>query len=388
MKRPTKITFVKAFEPYGWYVGCGDYLDEITKEIQREVLAYVDSIQYGEDNAQYVFSHDYEGVELANGVYTDLVGVNNYDLEDIRGAKVYQEQIAICVEENGGYLTHYWPTVDGNGYYKKMTYVAPLDKWGWIIGTGVDVTALDEMIQVKQKALKVFIWQRLLVILLVLAILIGVSMLHINRFTSKIRKNFSVFKEYMISAKDKLTPIEVDHLDYADFSELAKVTNSMTEEINRLLHYDELTGLYNRRCFNEHFDKALESFPKDTGLILMDIDRFKRINDNFGHKVGDETLSIIAKLIKDNTPSKGSAGRFGGEEFIVVLPSASLEESVISAEAIRMAIERHYIDTINGHITISIGIAHSSEWSVQDLFKQADKNLYYAKESGRNRTEY
>jgi diguanylate cyclase (GGDEF)-like protein len=387
-KAHKKITFVKAFEPYGWYVGCGDYLDEITKEIQREVLAYVDSIQYGEDNAQYVFLHDYNGVELANGVYTDMVGVNNYDLEDIRGAKVYQEQIAICLEENGGYLTHYWPTVDGNGYYKKMTYVAPLTKWEWVIGTGVDVTALDEMIHVKQEELKVFIWKRLLIILFVLAVLVGFSMIHINRFTAKIKKNFSVFKEYMISAKDKLTPIEVDHLDYADFSELAKVTNSMTDQINRLLHYDELTGLYNRRCLNDHFDKALDGYPKDTGLILMDIDRFKRINDSYGHKVGDETLRIIAKLIKENTPDKGSAGRFGGEEFIVVMPDVSLEETILTAENIRKAIEDYYIVPIEGYITISAGIAHSLDWSKHDLFKEADKKLYLAKESGRNKIEY
>ncbi len=383
-----KITFVKAFEPYGWYLGCGDYLDEITKEIQQEVIAYVDSIQYGEDDVQYVFLHDYKGVELANGVYPEMVGVNNYDLEDINGSLVYQEQINICTELGGGYLTHFWPTIDGKGHYKKLTYVAPLAKWGWVIGTGVDVTELDEMIKKKEQELKHFIWQRVLIIFLILGLLITVSMLYVKRFMSKVKKNFSVFRDCMISAKMKLIPIDVESLDYVDFEELAEVTNSMTERINQLLHYDELTGIYNRRYIKEIFNSVLEESSTRTGIILLDIDYFKRINDRFGHEIGDQVLVTIADLIEKSIPDRGFAGRFGGEEFIVVIPEASLEETSAVAESVRKSIEAYYVDVIDGYMTVSCGVAHSSSWHKGELFKQADKKLYLAKELGRNRTEF
>lgn len=383
-----KITFVRAFEPYGWYLGCGDYIDEIEKDIQEEILAYVDSIQYGENNEQYVFLHDYNGVELANGVYPELVGNNYYDLEDIKGSKVYQEQIKLCIESGGGFLTHYWPKAHEEGYYKKLTYVAPLPKWNWVIGTGVDVSNLDQMIKNREKELQGFIWERILIILTVLVLLVVVSMFYVKGLMAKIKKNFQVFRDSMISAKMKLVKIDVDSLDYADFSELAEVTNSMTERINQLLHFDVLTGVFNRRYIMETFDNVLKKSPDETGIIVFDIDYFKKVNDQFGHEVGDQTLLIIASTIKNNLPESAFVGRFGGEEFIGVLPSTSIQDTIDVAEKIRMSVETLYIEAIHGSVTISGGVAHSSQWEKEDLFKQADHKLYQAKELGRNRIEY
>jgi diguanylate cyclase (GGDEF)-like protein len=383
-----KITFVKEFEPYGWYVGCGDYVDEITKEIQKEVLDYVESIQYGEDKNRYVFLHDYNGIELANGVYPQLVGVNNYDLEDSFGSKVYQDQITVCKENGGGYLTHYWPMSEGEGQYKKMTYVAPLEKWEWVIGTGVDVSAIDEQIRMKQAQLKTFIWQRVLIIFLVLSILVMISALRVKHFTSKVKRNFSVFRDYMISAEKDLKAIDIEHLDYTDFSELAEVTNSMTARINHLLHYDELTGLYNRRFLKDIMDSAFMDSPKNFGIILLDIDFFKHINDNFGHEVGDEVLRLIAKVIANRIPKNGKAIRFGGEEFAVVLSNVSFDDLIGIAEDVRRAVANFHIELIEGHVTVSCGVAHIKDWDREQLFKQADTKLYLAKESGRNRIEY
>lgn len=383
-----KITFVKAFEPYGWYLGCGDYLDEITKEIQREVLAYVDSIQYGEDDAQYVFLHDYDGIELANGVYPEIVGQNNYHLEDINGAKVYQEQIKICKQENGGYLTHYWPTTDGKSYYKKLTYVAPLSKWEWVIGTGMDVSEIDALIAMKERELKIFIWQRISVILLVLGCLMMVSRFYIKRFMMTMEKNFSIFKAHMLSAEKNLLPIDVKDLDYSAFSDLAEVTNSMTERINQLLQFDELTGVYNRRYFKENFDKVFDEFPNSTGMILIDIDYFKRVNDNYGHDVGDDSLVSVARIISNSLSGHGFVARFGGEEFVVVLKNHSLGESIELAETIRKNIEGYYIEPIQGHVTVSCGVSHSQDWEKDAMLKQADTKLYLAKALGRNRSEY
>jgi len=383
-----KITFVKMFEPYGWYLGCGDYLDEITQQIQAEVIDYVDSIQYGEDHGQYVFLHDFEGLELANGVYPEMVGKNFYDLEDVNGAKVYQEQIHMSINEGGGYLTHYWPNPSGQGQHKKLTYVAPLKKWGWIIGTGVDVSDLDQAIEAREDELRKFIWQRITVILFILLLLLLLSIRYIRLFTTKVQKNFSVFRDYMISAEMKLSEIDVASLDFMDFSELAEVTNSMTSRINHLLHYDELTGIYNRRYLMEQFKTMYDQFPSNIGMVLIDIDYFKKVNDDYGHEVGDEVLTLVAQIIYQSTPDSGAVGRFGGEEFIVVLPDYDLEATLAVAEGIRKHVDQADLDQIKRPLSISCGVSHSSQVAREKLFKVADDHLYMAKEAGRNRVVY
>lgn len=244
------------------------------------------------------------------------------------------------------------------------------------------------MINEKEKELQYFILQRILIIIVILLILIAISLYSIQKFVSKIKKNFTIFKETMISAKIKLKPINTNSLDYDDFAELAEVTNSMTERINQLLHYDELTGIFNRRYMVNFFNEYMLIYPRNIGVILFDIDLFKKVNDNFGHEIGDKVLIDISNIIKINTPSNGAAGRFGGEEFIVILSNTSLAESLKVAQSIRISIESHYIKELDNYITISGGIAHSSIWNKDELFREADNKLYLAKEFGRNRIEY
>lgn len=219
-------------------------------------------------------------------------------------------------------------------------------------------------------------------------ILIMISAVYVRVFLSKLKKNFNVFRDYMISAKMTLNPIDIQALDYDDFADLAEVTNSMTQRINQLLHYDELTGLYNRRRFKEVFDTHFDLSPDKIGLIVIDIDFFKHVNDTYGHDIGDETLVIVSRLLEEKTPDDGTVGRFGGEEFIILLPDTSMEETIAVAESIRLHIEKRHIDAINGHLTISGGVAYSGQWHKESLFKQADKKLYEAKKLGRNRIVY
>ena len=390
-----KITFVKSFEPYGWYLGCGDYVDDFTREIQNELLEYVNSLRYGQDESQYIFIHDYNGMELANGLYPEYIGNNNYNLTDANGVHVVQEQIYMCKKKGGGFLTHYWENVDGDGEYEKLTYVESYPEWQWVIGTGISMEYINKMVDEQQQLLVDNVKQKILYIIFLIGCLILVSVIVVNYFTATIRKNINVFTQVIKSSSEHLNEIDMNNIEYNDFDELISVTNSMKNRINNLLFRDALTGLYNRRFINNKLDEIVGRADDNNaiGVALIDIDYFKKINDTYGHQVGDAVLKQIASIM-DNILSGGYRnnhfflGRFGGEEFLVIFENISKEELIEIANHIVEEIASSEFEGIKEHVTISIGIAVAERISCDSLIKQADDMLYRAKQKGRNQVQY
>ena len=159
--------------------------------------------------------------------------------------------------------------------------------------------------------------------------------------------------------------------------------------------HDSLTGLLNHEEILGALDRELARSQRDgvcVSVIMADIDHFKKINDTYGHPAGDAVLRIIAQKMRAMERSYDSIGRYGGEEFLIVLPECCLECAVAFAERLRSSISRDSIDTPEGLIpvTISLGVAASSSGRRLDehnLVKSADAALYRAKENGRNRVE-
>jgi len=151
---------------------------------------------------------------------------------------------------------------------------------------------------------------------------------------------------------------------------------------------DYMTGIYNRRRF---FDLGRESFDADKNLfaVMIDIDKFKNVNDTYGHPFGDVVIKSVTKTISELLDEKAIFGRLGGEEFCILYEDESLDAVSIKVEEIRKAIEdleERYEDTIV-KFTISNGISkkHDREDSLDELLKRADEGLYEAKGTGRNR---
>ncbi len=157
---------------------------------------------------------------------------------------------------------------------------------------------------------------------------------------------------------------------------------------------DPLTGLYNRRYLDGKlrttFTQARES-GDSLSLLLLDIDRFKLINDGFGHDVGDEVLREFARRVQTHTRGIDTVCRFGGEEIVVIVPGTPLEAAEAVAERVRMRVEGEPFVVQRGRValevTVSIGVASllPGDGSIQALFKRADMALYRAKAAGRNR---
>ncbi|SES89633.1 diguanylate cyclase (GGDEF) domain-containing protein [[Clostridium] aminophilum] len=164
--------------------------------------------------------------------------------------------------------------------------------------------------------------------------------------------------------------------------------DSLNRELGRIAHTDQLTRIYNRWELERKLNEILQLRKSDhapAALIFMDIDHFKRINDTFGHDVGDMVLRATVDLIKENLQPKHVFGRWGGEEFIYALPDTSLPEAMAFAEKLRAKIEENCYVTVR-HITMSFGVTAVSDTDSPETFvKRADEALYQAKEGGRNR---
>ena len=161
--------------------------------------------------------------------------------------------------------------------------------------------------------------------------------------------------------------------------------------LQQLVTVDPLTGLENRRSLMDFAEvqlKLAQRYKSFFSIILIDLDYFKKINDTYGHLVGDEILQNIAKILKDVLRNVDHIGRFGGEEFIVILPNTNLKNAVLVAEKVREAIAnfKHNIEEQIIQATVSIGIASYNplDDDVNQILERADQALYTAKSSGRN----
>lgn len=163
---------------------------------------------------------------------------------------------------------------------------------------------------------------------------------------------------------------------------------AMEEEIRRLTEVDRLTQLYNRLKLDyvikieiERANRSGSSFV----AIMLDIDHFKAVNDNFGHIVGDEVLKEISLIIKSSIRIIDTAGRWGGEEFMIILPESDIKGGQIVAEKMRLKIEENQFPHV-GKLTASFGVSeYKSEMSENELVTRADNAMYKAKNAGRNR---
>lgn len=161
-------------------------------------------------------------------------------------------------------------------------------------------------------------------------------------------------------------------------------------EIHLLATTDSLTGIANRREFSailaREVDRA-KRYGTPMSLAMYDLDYFKRVNDTFGHDVGDYVLQTVTRLVKENIRANDVVARWGGEEFMVLMPQSDVQAARNASEKLRLAIAAHHFDKV-GSLTASFGVAaFEPQDDLNSLLKRVDDALYRAKEQGRNRVE-
>jgi len=194
------------------------------------------------------------------------------------------------------------------------------------------------------------------------------------------------------STLDKLSKRDISYLE--QLTRQSAITINRANTYSKVLQYatlDALTNLNNRRQFEIRLKQEIATTKRQKNplcAMMIDIDFFKKVNDTYGHASGDEVLRTVASIIKGELRESDIPARYGGEEFAVLLPYTHIDEAQIVGERLRKAVEAASIelDKLNINVTISMGLAElTPDLSGEELFKLADKALYEAKESGRNR---
>ncbi|OWR27409.1 hypothetical protein CDO73_22590 [Saccharibacillus sp. O23] len=321
----------------------------------------------------------------------DTVGSYSYVVDDA-GRLIYDPNEDRNEEEAGGNLAldriligmsgSVKVTDDANGEYLVGYAYAPRTGWGVVSQTSAKALRTEQFEQMRGT----------LVVVMGPFLMLACAALFLAR---RLAAPFVSLADFVLRAVDRpedeaLPSVrrhwnrEADLLNRAVMRSVREMKRQ-NRDLNDFALKDSLTGLLNRRALDEILEK-LEGDNRPFSLLLMDIDRFKAVNDLYGHAAGDEVLRSVARTLEETLGNQDLCGRYGGEEFLVLLPGRNLPETYEMAERIRLAVAAHE-NSLHIPVTLSIGasVCPMQSMRVDDLFELADRALYRAKEGGRNR---
>lgn len=176
----------------------------------------------------------------------------------------------------------------------------------------------------------------------------------------------------------------------AEFKKIEHVVKKSRKRLSSLAHEDKLTGLYNRQYFDKISKKEFMDAKRNNfnlSILFIDIDHFKKVNDTYGHSVGDDALCAVAQLIRLSCRKSDIVARYGGEEIVVILPDTASTDAIKVGNDINKIIARQTKNILSFKITVSIGVSTFPDdgSTLKEIIEKADKAVYQAKRAGRNR---
>lgn len=273
--------------------------------------------------------------------------------------------------------------LDGREYYLSYTTIA---KTGWKFISLIPTSSmLNVVIPIRNRTITVAI------ISILVALFAGIMMS--NYVANKIR---NVIK-YMNEVENGNLDVQSYYNGNDEFGDLNRQFNSMAQKLSMMMKEskllsitDGLTKLYNHKYIYERLDEEIvraKRLDSKLSIIMIDVDNFKEINDLYGHLAGDKSLYIIGSIIKSSLREMDIVGRYGGEEFLVILPGIGEKDCFIAAERIRKNVECLVWEYGERDLTVSLGIKQFEDENALELVEKADMNLYKAKNNGKNRVE-
>lgn len=372
-----KMTFVKYFKPFGWSIGTGEYLFNFEFLVQKSIIDNFNSIIPHTAAPEYIFIyqlHDMNGGDefatmLVNPNRADLVGKKIPDsYADLKG-KMFRKEMLQGLRDTGEAFVSYWYKKPGSEKQgPKLSYFKYYPEWKWIVAKGISLGDMNKRISKLQKSLHQETKNTIRNFIYFITIS-GVIFLVLGYLFSKgIYKIFAGYKT--IQEKQQ--------------NELERVNAALTIQVTT----DPLTRLYNRGYFNKHLAIEIARSLRHgsaLALVIFDIDKFKHINDTFGHLAGDDILKDLSYICQTNMRPSDIFARWGGEEFVVLSSENDKGSMTVFAEKLRRLIEGHSF-SIASQVTCSFGVTEYREGESKDAFiHRADEALYTAKQEGRNR---
>lgn len=290
-----KIAFVKHFEPYDWFLGTGEYLDDVQADIQREVLEYLVNIRFGAEG--YLFGSTYRGGPLfTNGAIT--VGTGSvWDLTDPNGVKIIREQRKAVAQPAGGFAYYVWKKLTNQEPSPKVSFVKGFPEWQWIIGAGVYLDDIEAVVFQKRQALRRQITQDLTGMLLVLSLLLLVMSVSAHYFVRRIQNSFAAFARFFHVAATTAAKIEERSVHFEEFRHMAISANRMIDEQNRI-RAEEQQMEQALRASEEQFRNLYQTVQ--AGVIVQAADgTILHVNDMACKIFGMTPAEVTAKTSHD-----------------------------------------------------------------------------------------
>lgn len=222
-----KIVYIKVFEPFDWVLGVGEYYDNVKKEVQEKVLERIVTLRFGDEG--YFFGSSYQGQPLfSNGTITKGGG-SILDLTDPNGIKIIQEQQEIVKNDGEGFVNYSWHKLNSAVPSPKTSYVVGIDDWEWIIGAGVYLDSIDNIIALNRAALKADLIKKILTTAFILLLLIVFVLLWTRHISKQIRTGINLFSDFFKDAASHSTEINTSELYFVEFRHIAKFANKMLQ---------------------------------------------------------------------------------------------------------------------------------------------------------------
>ena len=385
-KQYEQVAFVKAFEDYNWYFGSSEYLDTATKKMDTELFSMINNLDNMDNN--YVFVIDMKGNILAHKFLPQFVGkdMNITDPLVLNTVNTFMQAIK---DKNQVTYEYDWYDVKTKKKERKFAYLRVIPDTNWFIGSGFLLTELENKFM-KQKVDMLEIYHNNSKYILYITIFVILFSLIFSYFVSRQIKRS--FRAYQTSIGDKTQ--ELEELNET----LENKVKNRTEELEKardsletLATTDALTQIHNRysimNIINHEISRS-HRYNAPLSVLMFDIDFFKNVNDTYGHDVGDNILSSLSSFISKQLRDIDYMGRYGGEEFIIVMPNTTLEDSTVYAQRLREEVAELHFEKVE-NITISIGLIElKKDENIDEMFKRLDNLLYYSKNNGRNKVSY
>lgn len=368
--------YLSYFEPLNWIIGSNAHIDNFENQLQQRIIGDYNKVK-DSDNKESVYLyelHDINGGEkfasvLVNPKRPELVGSNISDTsKDARGNRFRSKMLEGIRSKREALITYWYEKPGNDGTHAKLSFFKLYPEWNWIIEKGTSLDDLDRRVNEMKNELEKDIGNTVRFMAIALAITCVIFLALAYLFSTGIGFLFEGYKK------------------------LQKEHQSKLEHLNAILEIqattDPLTKIYNRAYFNTRIGQEIDRahrYKTRLSLILFDIDHFKGINDTFGHLSGDDVLKEISSLCQKNIRSSDLLARWGGEEFVILIPEPKKDAAMLLAEKLRFIIEDNTFK-IDRQVTCSFGVADYDGEEKKDVFiSRADNALYSAKETGRNK---
>ena len=225
-----KIAFIKYFKPFDWFIGTGEYLDDMEKEIQQEVIERISKIRFGKDG--YIFAFRYDGIYVSH-ITKKYIGKNMINITDPNGVRINRELLKAATSPDGVYVNYVWKKPSLGVEVPKLGFAKAFDEWQLIIGTGVYLDDVENAINEKLELFRTGVRKQMIFILALFAISILITVLILRYFSEKIKKGIEIFGLFFQKSAISHEKINPSGLPFSEFKMLADLSNKMVDDRER-----------------------------------------------------------------------------------------------------------------------------------------------------------